>query len=166
MNRYARPENFGHPIRTPLLRMHHVYRAFDDSGTLLYVGCSYDLDARMKAHRTSSQWYHLMHRLKVAGPYNYETAREIEHAAIESERPQFNYTSEHRLIDHMRRRMIDREIQARVNTGIDFVDAIHPAVEVVHALIGESRHRRIDDLTIPTCRRIEHEHLTRLGGAA
>lgn len=165
-NRYARPENFANRIRTPLLREHYVYRAFDDGGRLLYVGCSYDLPARLKAHKGSSLWHCLMASMKVAGPYNYETARQFEHDAIESERPQFNYTSEHRLIDYMRRRMIEREIAVRVAIGVDYFEAIHPAVDAVNGLIGDHRHRLIDDFTIPACRRIEREHVTALGGVA
>lgn len=167
-NRYARRENFGHPIRNPLLRQHFVYRAFAADGYLLYVGCSYTPDKRFAAHRSSSCWFDEAVRFTMSGPYNYETARHIEHVAINSERPQYNYTAEKRTIDKTRDRMINREISARIDRGESFTDALAPAVDAVHALLPYVKHDRITDLMVPNARRIERDHMQALAerGAA
>lgn len=161
-NRYARPDNFGHPIRNPLLRQHFVYRAFAADGHLLYVGCSYSPEARLAAHRSQSPWYCEAASFKLTGPFNYETARQLEHDAIDGERPQFNYTREKRNLDLIRRRMIDREIQAAVANGGDFIDSIAGAVEAVDALLPSAKNERITDFMLPNARRIERDHLQAL----
>jgi predicted GIY-YIG superfamily endonuclease len=166
MNRYARPENFASRIRTPLLREHFVYRAYATDGHLLYVGCTYDPPARMAAHRGESQWFHLATSFKMCGPYNYETARQLESDAINSERPQFNYTSEKRILDKIRSRMIDRGIQVLLSTGVNLVDAIGPAVDAVNLVLPSQRDERITDLMIPNARRIEREYMESLERAA
>lgn len=164
-NRYAKRSNFDSPIRTPLLRQHFVYRAFDEAGDLLYVGCTYGVEKRLKEHRMG-RWHHLMTSLRIAGPYNYETARLLEHAAIESERPQFNYTSDHRKIDKIRSRMIGREMDHLASAGGDIYATIAPACEIVDSLLPEPRNQRMTDLSVPAARRIEAEHAARLERAA
>lgn len=166
-NRYARPENFAHPVRTPLLRKHFVYRAFDANGDLLYVGCSMDVEARLKAHRMGS-WHHLMTSLRVEGPYNYETARQIEWEAIESrtQRPQFNYTSDHRLIEKCRGRMIDREMAHRIALGQPHGMAASEAVDEIEFLFPFTKNVRLDDDSVATARRVEAAHADSLERAA
>lgn len=108
MNRLARPTNFANRIRTPLLRQHYVYRAFNSAGELLYVGCTYDLTKRLAAHRTMADWRNEDGiRIKVEGPYNYETARHIELTAINTEWPTYNYTPQRREIDAAYARLYD-----------------------------------------------------------
>jgi hypothetical protein len=68
-NRFARPSNFGHPIRNPLLRRHYVYRAYATNGDLLYVGCTLDPEKRMATHRGTGDWYPHMARLELRGPF-------------------------------------------------------------------------------------------------
>lgn len=166
MNRYARPENFGHPIRNPLLRQHFVYRAFAADGYLLYVGCTYVPDARLVAHRNESRWFSQAVAFKVAGPFNYETARQIEYDAIEGERPQFNHTREKRTLDAIRSRMVSRQIGAAVATGADVYESIGPAVEVVDMLLPDGRYERMTDLMLPNARRIERMHMNSLASAS
>jgi predicted GIY-YIG superfamily endonuclease len=36
---------------------HHVYRAYDKSGSLLYVGATNDLERRLNSHRNDSGWW-------------------------------------------------------------------------------------------------------------
>lgn len=164
-NRYAKRANFASRIRTPLLREHYVYRAYDNEGGLLYVGCTFDVAKRIKEHRYG-QWRYLMVRLHVAGPFNYETARQLEHDAIESERPQFNFTSDHRKVKKVRERMIQREVAANMAAGLDYIGALHRAIPAVDDLLPEFRNVRMTDFTVPTARRIEAEHAARLERAA
>ena len=166
MNRYAKPSNFGHPIRTPLLRKHYVYRAFAADGRLLYVGCTQDPKQRLADHKMQSKWHAQMRRLKIAGPYNYETARQLEYDAIEGERPQFNYTREHRALAGVRSRMIDREIAHRGGLGVPGWEwFVHEAVAKVEGILGRDLHAAvITDLTVPTFRKIEQDHADSLAG--
>ena len=41
-----------------------VYRAYDESGAILYVGSSKDLEKRLGQHRRSSQWWPLAARIE------------------------------------------------------------------------------------------------------
>lgn len=78
-------------LRDPLVRNHFVYRLFDQAGALLYVGCSIRPVDRIKEHRMMSpEMVAATARVKVQGPYNYQTARQIERAAILSEDPRCN----------------------------------------------------------------------------
>jgi predicted GIY-YIG superfamily endonuclease len=70
-----------------------VYRFFDESGRLLYLGCSENLFARFAQHGSpssqSASWWQLRHTCTVT---TYQTAYEAfraETAAIEAERPPF-----------------------------------------------------------------------------
>lgn len=168
-NKYARPENFAHPIRTPLLREHVVYRAFDAAGALLYVGCTARLEDRLSAHRFTSDWGHLGVRVKVVGPYNYETAREIERVAIATERPLYNYTPERRTWAKAHTRLVDAYLRHIVAQGADLIDSIREAVERADGVIAYPGNRgpcHIDDLTIPGVKRRLADALRDLGSAA
>lgn len=72
-------------------RPHYVYRAFDDAGLLLYIGCSVDVKARMTQHRSGSAWHKFMARLVVSEPYDgFDRARAAERKAIDTEGAFFN----------------------------------------------------------------------------
>jgi predicted GIY-YIG superfamily endonuclease len=43
---------------------HHVYRAYDHRGALLYVGVTNDLERRMDAHEKSSGWWMFHERVE------------------------------------------------------------------------------------------------------
>lgn len=98
-------------VRDPLLRRHFVYRALAADGRLLFVGCTNDLPGRMRAHaKANGGWHSQMARLKVAGPYNYDTARQLEREAIESGRPLFDHATEFGLIRAARDRLMQYEL--------------------------------------------------------
>ena len=84
-------------ITDPSRREHFVYRLYGKRGRLLYIGCSMNLERRLREHRRSFG-ERLAPRVKATGPYNYETARRIERAAIEAAQPPFNreWTEGHR----------------------------------------------------------------------
>lgn len=65
---------------------HYVYRAWDESGLLLYIGCSVNVQRRMSGHRSGSMWARFAETITVDGPYPTKAeGRAAEHAAIESE---------------------------------------------------------------------------------
>lgn len=77
-------------------RTHHVYRAFDESDLLLYVGCSGNIAARLAKHRYNpSIWYQYQTRIDVAGTWVKDQALDVEATAIRTEGPFFNAQPEH-----------------------------------------------------------------------
>lgn len=168
MSRYARPENFGHPIRNPLLREHFVYRAFNAAGELLYVGCTKHLTTRLSAHRGQSRWGSQAVRVTACGPYNYETARQIEYDAIETERSLHNYSSERRALAALHQRIIQAVIDHRVEAGVEFFEAMDEGIDVGEHLLPYSGLEpiRFNDLTLPNARRIAAECIGSLGESA
>lgn len=77
---------------------HFVYRCYDSEGVLLYIGCTTDVEKRLKGHfavsaaNTASWWLSLFYSdHKIEGPFRGRDAgRDAERAAIRSERPLFN----------------------------------------------------------------------------
>lgn len=67
-----------------------VYRCFDASGRLIYIGSSGDLEQRLAAHAASSWWYSLADRVDIEPYPTIAAARAAEFAAIKSELPAFN----------------------------------------------------------------------------
>lgn len=78
--------------RSPEHREHFVYRAFDEAGQLLYVGCTMRPKKRWAEHNHDGVWAHLARSFRMAGPYNYKTARAIERNALATENPRFGCT--------------------------------------------------------------------------
>lgn len=68
----------------------HVYRAFDASGRLLYVGCSVDLEGRLREHSRSAHWWLFQDRIVAVGYPTREEAAEAEETAIGAEHPRWN----------------------------------------------------------------------------
>lgn len=74
--------------RNPALREHFVYRIYDAAGRLLYVGCTKRPEKRWAEHHADlSRWVHEAARFRLSGPYNYDTARELERLALRDEYP-------------------------------------------------------------------------------
>ena len=70
--------------------MHVVYRLFDASDRLLYVGrTGSDLHERLSVHRAKSWWPQVTY-CRLEFPEDRETARTAEWAAIKSEHPLHN----------------------------------------------------------------------------
>lgn len=97
-------------------RTHFVYRAFDEDGRLLYIGCTKNLKERAAGHRADLRWFQDATRFHVAGPYPRERALDIEKTAIKAERPLHNYM--HLKQSWMQRRegWIKRETKRLLNT--------------------------------------------------
>lgn len=68
----------------------HVYRAFDASGRLLYVGCTVDLAARSAEHSKTAPWWLFHDRIVAVGYADHQEALAAEEAAIAAEHPRWN----------------------------------------------------------------------------
>lgn len=68
-----------------------MYRCFDASGRLIYVGSTARWGRRMGEHRKQSWWFPLMARLKTVEHPTLESARAAEATAIQEEQPAFNW---------------------------------------------------------------------------
>lgn len=75
-----------------------VYRAFDAIGRLLYVGCSVDVDARIRQHTDTSLWWPFHERIEREPFATRELAAEAEAEAIATEHPRWNISG--RSLDH------------------------------------------------------------------
>jgi hypothetical protein len=67
-----------------------LYRAYDQDGTLLYVGIADDWLRRWREHRKTSAWFAEVGSVKVEGYPDRTSALLAERDAIKSERPKFN----------------------------------------------------------------------------
>ena len=70
---------------------HYVYRCYDARGRLLYVGCTYNPQARLRQHRADKkQWIRDVARTRFTVWPDRRKALEMERLAIETEHPIFN----------------------------------------------------------------------------
>lgn len=84
-------------IQDPTQRKHFVYRIYDGNGELLYIGCTNNPERRWVEHRTDNKRMTAIARhFKLAGPYNYHTARRLEREALLTENPRFGMTPKRR----------------------------------------------------------------------
>jgi predicted GIY-YIG superfamily endonuclease len=70
----------------------YVYRCFDVSGRLLYVGCTSDLAARLKAHAAQSFWARSVANVKACVFPTAVAGLAAERRVIREENPRFNIT--------------------------------------------------------------------------
>jgi hypothetical protein len=68
----------------------YLYRHFDASGVLIYVGATWNPALRDRVHAKESQWYRLVASTTLEVYPNVEAAAEAEIIAIEKEHPLFN----------------------------------------------------------------------------
>lgn len=67
-----------------------LYRAFDASGVLLYVGISTNALVRFYQHQIDKDWWGEVHRLDLEHFMSREAAVDAERAAIAGENPRYN----------------------------------------------------------------------------
>lgn len=128
------------------IRDHFVYRCYDNSDVLLYVGCSRDPEGRRKGHKGSrADWYPYMTRAEMSGPFTYTVARRLEREQIETLHPRFNET-----LQDMGRRSrynaLSRHLEARWSntpgaTHVDFRRWLTEARPAFIAQYGVPRRR-------------------------
>lgn len=70
--------------------MTHLYRHFDNSGKLLYIGVSFSALHRLAAHKEHSHWFKNIVRVEIEAFPSREDALRAERAAIISENPAHN----------------------------------------------------------------------------
>ena len=68
----------------------YVYRVFDAADRLLYVGCSVDVESRLRYHEQHSFWWIFRSRVETEEFPSRAEAAEAEVAAIGSEHPRWN----------------------------------------------------------------------------
>lgn len=76
------------PLNAPGL--FHLYRHYDDAGTLLYVGVSLSAVARLCEHKRTAEWFQRLRRVDVEWFPTREASIEAEKKAIKAEKPKFN----------------------------------------------------------------------------
>lgn len=67
-----------------------VYRAFDAQDRLLYVGCSVEVDARLRYHQQHAAWWVFAVRIEREEFADQDAALQAEAAAIATEHPRWN----------------------------------------------------------------------------
>ena len=88
-----------------MTRQNTLYRCFGEDDELLYVGITYDLNARIKEHRsTSSRWWPQVERIATERVSPFEI-RQREREVILSEQPKHNI---HHKTPQMEQRRITR----------------------------------------------------------
>lgn len=128
--------------RSPERRDHFVYRAFATDGTLLYVGCTMNPHGRAAEHRGQSQWFKRAEAFRMSGPYNYDTARAMERAAIRSESPLWNCDEPKRVrVRAMHNRISKRWYRYYLDLGIEWTDAIEKGQRRATRLVPKGRRR-------------------------
>lgn len=91
-------------------RTYHVYKHFDASGALLYVGVSIDATGnRLREHRSKSAWFESIARIETQDFPTREAAIAAEAEAIRNEQPKFNRAPGAVVVAKRRER--DRELQ-------------------------------------------------------
>lgn len=75
---------------TGALSAHYVYRLFDADGRLLYIGATYHVPARLKAHRYNTPWFSEVASVEYQTFPNRRAAFAAEAKAIHAEDPLYN----------------------------------------------------------------------------
>jgi predicted GIY-YIG superfamily endonuclease len=68
----------------------HLYRFYDDSGNLLYVGVTNSLESRFSQHQKDKPWYHQVSEIKTETYPTRDAALWAERDAIKLEKPIYN----------------------------------------------------------------------------
>lgn len=76
----------------------YVYRAYDARDRLLYVGCSVDVDARLRYHEQHASWWVFSVRIERQAFPTRDEALAAETVAIATEHPRWNVKD--RSVDH------------------------------------------------------------------
>lgn len=81
----------GLAINSPLWRApHDLYRLFDASGNLLYIGIAADVADRFRHHAREKEWWSEVASHTLERHVNRRVALAVESAAIAREQPRYN----------------------------------------------------------------------------
>lgn len=97
-----------------LTSMFYLYRCFDASGDLLYIGRSKNWSSRWLSHRSISHWSRQVTRIEIKRFDSLTESIEAETEAIKNERPRFN-------VLHNRKTKIPKPKIDRVGITVDQV---------------------------------------------
>lgn len=117
-----------------------VYRMFDASGQLLYVGCTNNPKRRWYEHRTERpDMSAAAVKFKVQGPFTRFKARQLEREAATSEQPLFGWTPAKQSVITQRNAFMRRRTSVlQRSAGWDFSTARRlAAVEADHKFGSE-----------------------------
>lgn len=93
--------------------MTDLYRHFDASGRLLYVGISFGAVARLQSHkRDGSEWFNMIARVEVEKFHTRSAAKKAERKAIREERPIYNKAHKGRPIPKRRKQKASKVLRA------------------------------------------------------
>lgn len=67
-----------------------LYRVYDASGRLIYIGASHNLPVRFRGHELNTWWYGLIAKVRIEVHPTREAALAAEAVAIQEEQPAFN----------------------------------------------------------------------------
>lgn len=73
----------------------YVYRLYSDNGSLLYIGCTWNVARRVRAHKRNSRFGHLIASHDAVWYPIRDEALVAEREAIAAERPPFNKRMDH-----------------------------------------------------------------------
>lgn len=71
-------------------RPHWVYRCFDSSARLVYVGCTADIDKRLQEHADKAWWAPQVKWVEIERHIDRAAGREAERLAVVQEHPRWN----------------------------------------------------------------------------
>lgn len=127
----------GDSRRDPEVRNHYMYRYFDADGRLLYVGCSMRPRVRWEEHKSwRPQMTSQVARVRLVGPLNYDTARAIEKAAIETESPVFGMTPEKYAVRRCKSKYTNQRYLELVADGLSWPTALRHACHEAEEIYG------------------------------
>jgi hypothetical protein len=69
---------------------HFVYYLLSKRSSILYIGCSMNLNLRLAEHRRNALWGHRVDSVAIDGPHDFTTARRLEAEAIAAFQPPYN----------------------------------------------------------------------------
>jgi excisionase family DNA binding protein len=101
--------------------MQNLYRHFDSSNNLLYVGISINAVSRLSQHKQASHWFDEIVRIEIQKLPDRETALEAERKAISEERPLHNIQ---RPSPKQAKRAKDKAQQNAINSKKDLLGRI------------------------------------------
>ncbi len=90
MTRKIKPDFYDRKRQRQRERTHILYRCYDRTLTLLYVGMTNDPESRFIAHRNTQPWWHQVDHIRIQKLKSREALARAEAAAIQMEQPLYN----------------------------------------------------------------------------
>jgi len=90
MSRKIAPNHFDLKRQRRRAKTHILYRCYDATNTLLYVGMTNDPETRIQYHRRNQPWWHHVDHIRLQNLPNRDALVRAETAAIQLEQPLYN----------------------------------------------------------------------------